>query len=87
MQLIGLPDTRKIRHCERFRTPAGAIALLRRKIVGTTADSNGALNVYVDKFGKYRCIAMRYCCEIDSQTFTSLVAARKWVIEWLEKIK
>ena len=87
MQLIGLPDTRKIRHCERFRTPAGAIALLRRKIVGTTADSNGALNVYMDKFGKYRCIACRHLCEIDSQTFTSLAAVRKWLVIWLEGIK
>ena len=87
MQAIGLPGTRKVRHCERFRTPAGAIALLRRNIVGVTADDNGALNVWKDKFGKYRCMACRYMVEIDSRTFTSLAATREWVAEWLENIK
>lgn len=86
MQFVGLADTRRIRRCERFRSGAEAVRWLSKRVACTAADDFGALNVWNDKFGKYRCEAMRWCRTVDSRTFTSLREVQRWCVEWLVRI-
>ena len=86
MTLNGLPDTRKIRHCERFESGAEAVKWLRKKVACTAADENGALNIWDDKYGKYRCEAMRRYVVLESKAFTNFRDVRRWANEWLKKI-
>ena len=86
MQLIGLAGTRKVRRCEFFGSPNGAVNFLRRKVAATNAGDYGAINVWDDKDGNYRCESMRNYTILDSQVFTSLRAVRSWVRTWLKKI-
>ena len=86
MQLRGLPNTRKIRRCEHISSAAVAVTLLRCGIAGTTANDYGAINVWNDWDGKYRCESMRHFVTLESKTFTSLTAVRKWVSVWLRNI-
>lgn len=53
----------------------------------TTADSNGAINIWIDDDGKIRCNAMRHLSTIDYKITKSRTAARQWLIKWIEKIK
>jgi len=76
-----------VRHCERFRSGTEAVKLLRRKVAATAADDNGALNIWDDKFGKYRCEAMRYYVTLESKSFTALAEVAKWAAAWLIKIR
>ena len=86
MQLIGLAGTRKVRHCEFFESPSGAVSCLRRKMASTSAGDYGAINVWDDKDGNYRCESMAHYNVLDSQVFSSLRAVRSWVSIWLRKI-
>ena len=94
MELIGLSGTRNTRRAERFESPAEAIKWLRKRVACTAADSNGALNVWDDRDGNYRCEAFRHLVvgwsislRVDSQTFTSYKAVREWVAKWLKEIE
>lgn len=86
MQAVGLTNTRKVRHAERFRSATEAIRLLKRKTVGTTADDFGSISVWDDKEGRYRCEAYRWMQTVDSQVFTSYQAVRQWLKVWMKKI-
>ena len=86
MQLIGLAGTRKVRRCEFFGSASGAVNCLRRKVAATSAGNYGAINVWDDKDGSYRCEAMTHYVVRDSQVFTSLRAVRPWISTWLRKI-
>ncbi len=86
MQAVGLPGTRKVRRVEMFRTPAGAIRLLRKRIVATAANDNGAVNVWDDREGFYRCESYRHMSILESRRFSNLREVRSWLKEWLRKI-
>ena len=86
MRFEDLTNTRKIRHGEMARTATQAIALLRRRIVASTADDYGAITVWNDRNGRYRCEAHRWMKTVDSQVFSSLADVRKWWAKWVKKI-
>ena len=86
MQAVGLSGTRHLRHAEMFKTVAGAIRLLKKRIVATSAGDNGAVNVWNDKNGKYRCESYQYRSVLDSRVFSSFGGVRSWLKEWLKKI-
>lgn len=86
MQLTGLAGTRKVRHCEFIRTATAAIYHLRKRVAVTSAGDRGAINVWDDKEGLYRCESMANRSVLDSQRYTSLTKVRAWVSDWLKRI-
>lgn len=86
MQLVGLPNTRKIRRCEWARSASAAVRLVRKRIAATAADDYGAIHVYDDKQGRYCCQAFRRFQCVDDRMFTSLKDVRGWWSLWLKKI-
>lgn len=86
MHAIGLAGTRKVRRAEMFRSVAGAIRLLRKRVVATTADDNGAINVWQDRESAYRCEAYRRMVTIDSRKFSNQRKVRAWIVKWQKKI-
>ena len=61
--------------------------ILAKGIAAATADDNGALSIWIDDNGYYRCEAQRYCKTIDSRIYTHLKSVIKWATKWLEEIK
>lgn len=61
--------------------------ILNDGFAATTADDNGAINVYKDDNGNIRCEIMRYMITLQEKTFENIEDAIKWVDEWLPKIK
>lgn len=86
MRAIGLEGTSRVRRVYMARTTAKVIELLKVGKVATAANDNGALNVWRDRHGKYRCEAYRRCITQDSQVFTCLTHVRSWCSEWFKKI-
>lgn len=87
MTLTGLPDTRKIRKGEMFRTISQARKLLSKRIAATAASDNGAINIWDDKHGNWRgerqvFMCTRSRCEV--KTLKELVA---WLKIELPKIE
>lgn len=60
--------------------------ILRKGIGATTANSNGALNIWRDDKGKYRCAAYKYCSLLEEQIFETQKELAQWIKTWLPKI-
>ena len=73
--------------CEFFRKPSQIKSILDSGKAATAADENGALNVWKDDDGFFRCTAMRRMMTIDEQRFSNLKDAKQWARKWLEEIK
>lgn len=86
MQLRGLAGTRKIRHCEFVRTPAEAIHHLRKHVAVTAAGDRGAINMWDDNHGFYRCESMANKQTLDSQRYATLRDVRYWASIWFRRI-
>lgn len=87
MVLKGLPNTRYVRACKFFRSPTAAIRILRKGLAATSSGSNGAINVWKDRDGKYRCEAMRFKMTTNSTLFSSQSGVRNWLAFWLRQIQ
>lgn len=61
--------------------------VLRNGYAATSANNNGALNVWKDDEGKCRCESMRYMVKIESKIYSNISGAMRWTEKWLEKIK
>jgi hypothetical protein len=59
---------------------------VRQGIAATAANDYGAINIWDDKYGKYRCESMTYGVTVESKSFTRLVDVRRWATDWLHKI-
>lgn len=84
--LVGAPDTRKVRRCVMVKSGNAAIESLRKRVAVCAADDKGAIQAYDDKFGKYRCGRFYHFQVLENETFTSLTAVRKWFTAALKKI-
>jgi hypothetical protein len=87
MTLTGLTNTRKVRKCEFVSSATAVLRCLRKKVAATTAGDYGAINVWGDKDGDYRCDAMRYCATVDFQIFTNLNDVFTWSKKWIKEIE
>lgn len=87
MTLTGLPDTRKIREAQMFRTAAQGMAILRRGLAGCAASDNGAINIWKDKTQTYRGERQRYMQRQSEGRFTTLRELAAWLRAELSKIQ
>jgi hypothetical protein len=86
--LTGLSGTDgKSRECVFVRSVPATLKVLRSGLAATAAGDNGAINVWRDDDGNYRCEFQRFMSVKDSQIFRHLVSVESWLKEWLEKIK
>jgi hypothetical protein len=86
--LTGLPGTNgKERECLMVGSFSAILKALRSRLAATAGGENGAINVWRDDTGLYRCAAMRFCRIIDERAFKTLKEIGPWAKEWLEKIK
>ena len=53
----------------------------------TTADNNGAINIWVDDEGYIRCESMRYLSSLEKKKYSRISDVKKWAKKWLEEIK
>jgi len=86
MQAIGLTNTRKVRRAEMFGSVAGALRILGKNLVATTANDNGALNVWKDRDGIYRCKSYLHRNILESKNYSNLRLVRAWLKKWMLKI-
>jgi hypothetical protein len=53
----------------------------------TTAGSNGAINIWQDDEGQYRCEAMRHLATVEKKRYKKIQQAIGWTNRWMQKIK
>ena len=87
MVLTNLPYTRKIRRCEMVKSANAVIDCLRRGVAATAAGDTGAINVWDDRDGFYRCEAMRWRVTVNEQKYKSLRKVREWSKHWIAQIQ
>lgn len=73
--------------CEFFKKPSELKGIFEKKLAATSADYNGAINVYIDDNGKYRCEAMKNLSSVEKQVYNTIDEAEAWSKKWLRKIK
>jgi hypothetical protein len=77
-----IPETNAV-----FFEKAWQIRWLTRDTALTAAKDNGAINIWIDDFGQYRCEAMRNFMSLEKGIFTKKFEVRDWAEEWLKKIE
>ena len=85
--MTGLPDTAKVRRATYISNAVEATRLLSKGKVATTANDHGAITLWRDRYGRYRCEAHRNLSTIDSQSFTNLSSVRYWTRRWIKAIR
>lgn len=86
--LAGLPGIRKkMVKAAWAKTPSGFIAALARHRAVTAAGDDGAVNAYRDDAGNYRAHFSRHWSILSEETFASKAALRRWLEEWLPKMR
>ncbi len=86
MKLVDLPETFNEREAYLFKNVSQAIKFLREKKAITSAGDNGAINIWDDFYGNYRCEAMRHCNILEIKIYTNLKDTAAWIKDWLLKI-
>jgi hypothetical protein len=80
-KLIGLEGADgTARDCEFFSTPSRALKILRSGVAATAAADNGAINVWRDDDGMYRCERFRMM----SRKAHASMKTQKEVVVWLK---
>lgn len=83
-ELKGLQGIKKKSiECIVFQRPIEIIKILNDGYAATTADSNGAMNIWKDDEGFIRCDAMRFCKSFDMKKYKRIHNA----VLWAKKIK
>jgi len=86
--LTGLPGVkRKETPCAGFRSPSGALRVLRRGLAASTASDNGAVIVWTDDAGFYRCEFNRHRQPINREKYRTQVQVVAWLKEWMPKME
>lgn len=58
-----------------------------KKIAATSADRNGAINIWKGDNNLIRCESMRFMIVLDKKIFDNYYEVEKWADKWLKKIK
>jgi hypothetical protein len=69
------------------RTPSAAIKALRAGLAATSAGDNGALNIWTDDTGAYRCESMKFMVTLESRVFNKQSSVVKWFKQWWARIQ
>jgi hypothetical protein len=69
-----------------IRTGKEVEAILNKGIAATAAGESGAINIYKDDDGFFRCEAMRWLKSVDKKTFDNILDVVKWADKWLPEI-
>lgn len=81
MTLTGLPNTSADVQAVLVTSVTMASKYLRQSMAVTAAGSTGALNVWRDDDGDWRCEAMRNLVTVDRATFVHVAAVVAWLKE------
>jgi hypothetical protein len=86
-QLVGLSGLKGPIDCEFFNSITEVSTILKKGIAATTANTNGAINIWIGDDGLYRGSLKKHqrtLCEIVSVEF---VDVRHLCKQWLQRIK
>jgi hypothetical protein len=87
VQLVGLPGVSREKTEAAFvRSVTAASKELRAGNAITSAGDCGAVNVWKDDEGMWRCEFHRFMVTIDSKTFKYLAAVCEWLREWMPRM-
>lgn len=88
MTLKGLKGTTIIdMECEFFKKTSQIKKILESGKAATTANTNGAINIWKDDEGFIRCESMRHYFILDEQKFTKIIEVKNWAKKWLIEIE
>lgn len=85
--LEGLPGTTSDKEFDFFRSPDGALKILRAGRAAVASETNGAINVWKDDDGNYRAVLLRLNETLGEATVGSLKSMREQLKAWLPQIK
>jgi len=77
-----LPGTRRDVEAVSVQSRSAAIRALRNKQASTAAGDHGALNVWIDDEGLFRCEFMRRCRSVNAERFAYMAAVDAWLRAW-----
>jgi hypothetical protein len=90
-EYTGLPGVRggtiKPRGKHIARTVAGVMAILQKGRIASAAGDDGAVTVWRDDEGSWRCEFSRWRSPVDNQTFDTKAAVQRWLVEWMPKLQ
>ena len=87
VRLTGLEGLKKqTTRAARAGSKTRAISLLRKFGAITASGDNGAINVWRDDLGSYRCEFMRYRSALDAMITDKISHVSTWIAEWWPKI-
>ena len=84
--LVGLPGTSGNTEAEEVHSRTAAIRALRSGIAATASGDAGALNVWIDDGGKYRCEFMQHRATVRADVHQFIAAVDAWLAEWLPRM-
>ncbi len=88
MTLTGLEGVKqKTVECKLFTKVGELKKIIESGFAATTADTNGAINIWMDDNNILRGEALRNFYTINSATFKSFSELKVWAKEWITKIK
>lgn len=86
--LLNLDGVKKIETtCTFLKKPSDIRWILRKGHAGTIAGNRGAVNIWKDDDGYFRCESFRYCITIETKRYKYISIAEKWVKKWMKVIK
>ena len=90
-EFVGLPGVRGGRLRPRGKhtasTVSGFMDVLRTGRICSGAGDNGAITVWRDDKGAYRCEFSRFCISISSAEVISKAAVKRWLKDWLPQMQ
>jgi hypothetical protein len=86
VRLVGLPRTRKVVRAMGVINQREAIYWLRQGIAVTASGDNGALNMWVDKFGQFCAEFHSYQVTLSSEQFDRITPTKAWLKSWWPRL-
>lgn len=85
--LSGLPGTSEDKEATIVQSVSGVLRALASGKTPTAAGDNGAINVWVDDEGKFRCEFMRWRSTVDAQVFQFKKQVAAWLKVWFPQMQ
>lgn len=63
------------------------IKKVTKTLAATAAENNGAINIWIDDDGNFRCESMRFFQSLEKQIYDDINDAKTWARKWLSEIK